>query len=149
MAAALVAAVGLVTVQVFRADSNGNRDTTTVADPATSISDSPTTTSPEPTQSQTQIAKAPRNEVVLQITALPTAASWVQVSDRYDAVLYTGTLTQGQSKTFRDPKQLKVVVGNAAGVDLVVNGTDVGSPGASGQVARLTFTPNDPEGSAG
>jgi cytoskeleton protein RodZ len=149
MAAALVAAVGLVAVQVFRADSNGSRETTTVADPAAPISEATTSSAPAPTESETPIAQAPRDEVDLKISALPDNLSWVQVSDRSDVVLFSGTLAQGQSKSFSDPKQLKVIVGNAAGVNLMVNGVDVGSPGASGEVARLTFTPNDPQGSAG
>ena len=149
MAAALVAAVGLVAVQVFRADSDGSRPTKTIADPAASISEQPDPTTPEPTAPETQVAQAPRDEVVLKVSALPDNVSWVQVSDRANVVLFTGNLAQSQSKTFRDPKQLKLVVGNAAGVELVVNGTDLGSPGASGEVARLTFTPDDPEGSAG
>jgi len=149
MAAALVAAVGLVAVQVFRADSDGSRSTTTAADPAASISEAPTVETPEPSDSPTQIAEAPPEGVVLKISATPGGSSWIQVSDGGDAVLYSATLGPGQSKTFRDDKELKVLVGNAAGVDLVVNGTDLGSPGASGEVVRFTFTPNSPKGSAG
>lgn len=149
MAAALVVAVGVVGVQVFRADSDGSRQTTTIADPATSVSEEPSTTSsPEPTETETRVAQAPE-EVVLKISALPDAVSWIQVSDKNDAVLFDGNLAQGQSKTFRNAKALKVVIGNAAGVELTVNGSELGTPGASGEVVRLTFTPDDPEGSAG
>lgn len=150
MAAALVAAVGLVAVQVFRADSDGSRDTATLADPGTSIIErsTPDGSTPEPTESKTQIAQAP-DEVAVRIAALPNSISWIQVSDRSDVVLFDGLLSRGQSKTFRDAKALKIVLGNAGGVDLTVNGTDLGSPGESGEAVRLTFTPDDPEGSAG
>jgi hypothetical protein len=36
------------------------------------------------------------------------------------------------------------VIGNAGAVDLRVNGTDLGSPGGSGEVVRLEFGPGDP-----
>ena len=149
MAAALVIAVGLVAVQVFKSDSNGNRGTTTVANPTPSISERTTSQTSAPEQQPTEVAQAPRDEVVLKVSALPDNLSWVQVSAADGAVLFSGTLAHGEAKTFRDHKELHVVVGNAAGVGLVVNGTDLGTPGSSGEVARLTFTPNDPEGSAG
>ena len=41
-------------------------------------------------------------------------------------------------------QRIKLVVGNAGGVTLTVNGTDVGTPGRPGQVARVQFTPQDP-----
>ena len=64
-------------------------------------------------------------------------------------VVYSDTLSSGESKTFRDDKRLDFVIGNAAGVELTVNGQDIGSPGGSGEVARLQFTPKDPDGTAG
>ncbi|HVQ87440.1 MAG TPA: RodZ domain-containing protein [Actinomycetes bacterium] len=148
MATALVIAVGLVAFQVFRSDSDGSRGTTTVANPEPTVTAPETTASPDPEETKTQVAQAP-DEVVLKVSAFPNAVSWLQVTNSSGAVLFSDNLSQGQSKTFRDDKALKVVVGNAAGVSLVVNGTNVGSPGAAGQVAHLTFTPNDPEGSAG
>jgi cytoskeleton protein RodZ len=148
MAAALVVAVGLVTVQVFRADSDGSREPTNLANPAPTISDNEPSGEASPTETKTHVATAPR-EVVLKVAALPNSTSWLQVTNSAGSVLFSANLSQGQSKTFRDKKALKVVVGNAAGVSLVVNGTDLGAPGASGEVAHLTFRPNDPEGSAG
>lgn len=149
MVAALVAAVGVVGFQVFRADSDGTRETTTVADPGTSISEQAPTESPSPSDSPTQVAQAPPKEVELVVSALPGSLSWIQVSDRSDNVLFDGNISDGRSKTFRNPKALKLLVGNGAGVELTVNGTDLGAPGASGEVVRLTFTPKDPDGSAG
>ena len=150
MVAALVIAVGLVAVQVFRADSDGSRQTTVIDNPTPSISDrDDDASSPEPTESESQIAQAPPNEVVLKVTALPDAISWVQVSSADGSVLFEDNIGQGASKTFRDRKELSVVVGNAAGVTLNVNGSDLGTPGASGEVARVTFTPDDPSGAAG
>jgi len=149
MAAALVIAVGLVAVQVFRSDSDGSRQTTVIDNPTPSISEREDSSSPEPSESESQIAQVPPNEVVLKVSALPDAISWVQVSRADGSVLFEGNIGQGASKTFRDRKELSVVVGNAAGVTLNVNGSDLGTPGASGEVARVTFTPDDPSGAAG
>ena len=44
---------------------------------------------------------------------------------------------------------LDVVIGNAAGIQLVVNGSDLGAPGQPGEVLKLSFRPGDPDGSAG
>ncbi len=40
-------------------------------------------------------------------------------------------------------QQLRLVVGNAGAVSLVVNGRNIGAPGGPGQVARLAFNPGD------
>ncbi|MEO8328852.1 MAG: RodZ domain-containing protein [Candidatus Nanopelagicales bacterium] len=148
MAVALVVAVALVTVQVFRSGSDGGRDTTTIANPQPTISEPAPSGSPKPTETKSEVAQA-TSDVELKVSAMPNAVSWLQVTNSRGAVLFSDNLSDGHSKTFRDDKALKVVVGNAAGVSMVVNGTDVGSPGEAGQVAHLTFTPEDPEGSAG
>ncbi|MGB2839775.1 MAG: DUF4115 domain-containing protein, partial [Actinomycetes bacterium] len=113
----------------------------------------PTPTSSEtgatPTDKPSQVAKAERDEVVVRVTALPAAISWVQVTASDGSVVFTGQIGGGTSKTFRDKNRLSLVIGNAAAVELTVNGQDLGSPGESGQVARLKFTPKDPDGTSG
>jgi cytoskeleton protein RodZ len=61
--------------------------------------------------------------------------------------LFQGTLKRGQVKTFSDRRRVTLVVGNAGGVTLTVNGTDLGTPGRPGQVARVHFVPRDPTAS--
>jgi cytoskeleton protein RodZ len=161
MAAALVAAIAVLGFQVIsRSSSNGGggqpvaRDTPTVSDSLTpSSSDTSSSTpsasaTPSPSNSDSTIAQLPSNEVTLRMSIVGTA-SWVQVTNGSGAVLYTGTLTTGQTKYFRDSKSLSVVVGNAAAVDLVVNGQDLGVAGSNGQVLHQTFRPGDVSGSAG
>lgn len=144
MAAALVVAVGLVVVQVTSSSDDPARDTTTVAEPEPT----PTESEAEPSTEPTQVAEAERQDVTVRLVAIGTG-SWVQVSRPDGAVIFTETLPAGESKTFRDDKRLDFVIGNAAGVELTVNGEDIGSPGASGEVARVSFTPKDPDGAAG
>jgi cytoskeletal protein RodZ len=146
MAAALVVAVGLVAVQVVSSSDDPARDTTTVAEPEPTPSES--ATDDEPDDDPTQVAEAEPEDVTVRIDAI-ASGSWVQVSRPDGTVIFSDTLLSGQSKTFRDDKRLDFVIGNAAGVELTVNGQDVGTPGASGEVARLQFTPKDPDGAAG
>jgi hypothetical protein len=73
-----------------------------------------------------------------------TDRSWVQVTTTTGQELFQGLLQRGQEKTFTDKTRLKLVIGNAGGVQLTVNGSEIGAPGRRGQVARLQFTPEDP-----
>ncbi len=75
---------------------------------------------------------------------MATDRSWVQVTTNTGQELFQGLLQRGAQKTFTDKTRLKLVIGNAGGVDLTVNGTEIGAPGDKGQVARVQFTPQDP-----
>jgi cytoskeleton protein RodZ len=160
MAAALVAAIAVLGFQVISRSSNGDggqpvaQDTPTVSESLTpSSSDTSSSTpsesaTPSPSNSDSTIAQLPPNEVTLRMSIVGTA-SWLQVTGSSGAVLFTGTLTTGQTKYFHDSKSLSVVIGNAAAVDLVVNGQDLGVAGTDGQVLHETFRPGDVSGSAG
>jgi len=149
MAAALVAAMVLVGVQVFRSADDAPRERTTVAEPNATPSDV-TTSTPGPTVDPTEspVAQAPADEVVITLTTVDGMRSWVSVSDP-NGEIYQGILESGQSKSFRDKKRLELVVGDAAAISLTVNGTDLGVTGGNGEVATVSFGPNDPEGATG
>jgi len=68
--------------------------------------------------------------------------SWVGISNLDGQVIFNGQITQEQVVTFNDPKVLKVVIGNAGAIKLNLNGTDLGVPGADGEVVRLDFDEN-------
>ena len=156
MAAALVAAIGVLAFQLITHNTgSANTPGSPQAGPTVSVTDSATTPSSPtdsatstPSTSDSAIAQVPPNEVTVRMSIIGTA-SWVQVTDSSGAVLYTGTLTTGQTKYFHDHTSLSVVIGNAAAVDLVVNGQDLGAAGANGQVLHQTFKPGDSSGSAG
>jgi cytoskeletal protein RodZ len=155
MALALVAVLGVATVTAL-----ANRGSSTpVASPSSSpsvtpsTSESPTDTPTEqptaqPTESPTDtVAQAEGVNVVMTITG---KASWVRVTGgTAGKTLYEGTLTEGDSKTFKDDTLVKLLLGNAGAVSLVVNGRDVGAPGGSGKVVTTEFGPGDPNGQAG
>jgi cytoskeletal protein RodZ len=69
------------------------------------------------------------------------APSWVGVTNSAGQQLFSSILGPGQSQEFTDGSQLDVVVGNAAAVDLVVNGHDIGTQGGSGEVFRGQYGP--------
>ena len=143
MAAALVLIVGFGIVQAF---SGSDKKGTEVAGTDTSTSAparTPSASSPSPTEGGgSAVAQAPRGKVTVVLRA--TDRSWVQVTTNTGQELFQGLLQDGQQKTFADKARIKLVIGNAGGVDLTVNGSDIGAPGRRGQVARVQFTPEDP-----
>jgi cytoskeletal protein RodZ len=108
----------------------------------TSSSASPTPTpSKTPSEGGSAVAQAPRSKVTVVLRAKDT--SWVQATTASGEELFQGLL-ENETRTFTDRQRIKLVIGNAGAVTLTVNGTPIGSPGRSGQVARVQFTPEDP-----
>lgn len=154
MALALVVVIGVAVISAL-ANRGGS---TPVAQPTPSVSASPSVSAtpteqpteqptPAPTTSPTDaVAEAEGVNVTLDITG---KASWVLVTSSTGKELYQGTLTTGDTKTFKDDKLIKLVLGNAGAVSLTVNGRDLGAAGALGDVVRTEFGPGDPTGSAG
>ncbi|MEY9876820.1 cytoskeletal protein RodZ [Streptacidiphilus sp. MAP12-33] len=89
------------------------------------------------------IAAAPAGKVTVKLLA-QNGDSWMMVKDGTGKVIFEGDLAQGQSQTFTDNKQLKLVFGNAGGVHVWANGKDLGTAGGDGQVVNVTYTPGDP-----
>ena len=86
----------------------------------------------------TVAAKAANVTVVLSGIG---GSSWVGLTDSQGNQVFSGRISQGDSKTFTDATQLNVVVGNAGAVDVNVNGKDLGALGAVGEVLHLTYGP--------
>ena len=94
---------------------------------------------PVPAPAPTPMPTAP---VVLQITT-KTADSWVGVTNAAGDHLFWNIQAPGQTQQFTDNSQLSITVGDAAAVDLTVNGHDLGAPGPSGQVYQATYGPQN------
>jgi cytoskeletal protein RodZ len=109
--------------------------------PGSASASQPPAPKPSPTRSDS-VALAPPTEVSLRIKA--TVTTWISIRDSKNKQLFSGLLRRGQSKEWTARKKIRVVLGNAGGVTLNVNGKDLGSPGAAGQVLRLNFDPSDP-----
>lgn len=141
LALALVLVYGIA--QVVTRDSpvateglGGKDRETTSSSPSPSPSPSKT-----PTSGGSAVAQAPRSKVTVVLRARDT--SWVQATTASGEELFQGLL-ENETRTFTDRQRIKLVIGNAGAVTLTVNGTPIGSPGRSGQVARVQFTPEDP-----
>ena len=144
MAVAIAAVLAFGLYQVVRNSGGGGTPvaentspTATVSAPAILPPTSSATTPPP------YVAQAPRGVTVVLKTN-PGQTSWISATGAKGKVLFEGLLKNGQTKTLTDPTQLKFTIGNAGAVLLTVNGRDIGAPGGPGQVAHLTFGPNDP-----
>jgi cytoskeleton protein RodZ len=125
----VLAVVGLVS----EPDDNegaGNVATQEDETPTPEPSDTPTE-SPSPTPTPTDIEEiiAAAETIELEIIAT-TDRCWTTVTADGEEV-FTGTLEIGQSETFTAEEKMDVVLGNAGGIELVVNGQNIGSPGGT------------------
>jgi hypothetical protein len=67
--------------------------------------------------------------------------SWVAVRDSSGATLFSGRIRQGEEQTFQDNQLIYLVLGNAGALELIVNGENLGTAGAVGEVVRMEFGP--------
>jgi len=112
---------------------------------ATPQPSAPATPSPSPTDA---IAVVPAPSGVTVVLTVAGGKSWVSATQGAEQV-FSGLLDDGTERTFSDPERVRLTIGNAGAVRLVVNGVDLGTAGGSGEVVRLTFGPGDPTGAAG
>ena len=89
------------------------------------------TPTPRPTATPEIVAR-----IALEMRADQRA--WVRVTADNVMVL-EGTMEPGQSRTWEANSSLKVLTGNAGGVDLILNGVSLGKMGSIGQVVERTW----------
>jgi cytoskeleton protein RodZ len=94
--------------------------------------------------SDSAVAEAPADKVTVHMTA-EDSNSWVSVKDHNGKLVHDGVLKKGQSETFTDDKRLDLVLGNAGGMQLYVNGKEIKDLGKAGQVQHVSYTRGDPE----
>lgn len=111
---------------------------------STSAPATPSVQPPAPAPSVAAIAAAPADKVTVKLVT-EKDTSWVSALDGAGKSLFQNNLDQGTDQTFTDPKQIKLVIGNAGAVHVYVNGKDLGAAGEDGQVVHLTYTPGDPQ----
>ena len=138
-AAALILFAG---AQIFFLDSENPAEleviTTASATPSEPAAESvvpSTTASPETTTTSTVSGPAGVN---IELVA-SRGATWLYATNEEGKVLFSGMIRMGYSKNFIQPEQVNLRVGNAGGVDISVNGENVGSIGANGEVVNLTY----------
>lgn len=65
--------------------------------------------------------------------------TWLYATSGDGEVLFSGQIRKGNSKIFIQSEQVNLRIGNAGGVDISVNGENVGSIGVNGEVVNLTY----------
>jgi cytoskeleton protein RodZ len=85
------------------------------------------------------VAAPAGSEVQLDLTA--TEDTWVSISSDGKPV-FSGLLAASQTKTIESKGYAGLLVGNAAGLEVRLNGKPLGPLGAHGQVRDLLFTPD-------
>jgi cytoskeletal protein RodZ len=138
-AAALILFAG---VQIFFLDSENPAElevitaaSATPSEPAAESVVPSTSASPETTSTSTVSGPAGVN---IELVA-SRGATWLYATNEEGKVLFSGMIRMGYSKNFIQPEQVNLRVGNAGGVDISVNGKDVGSVGADREVVNLTY----------
>ncbi|HEV2640402.1 MAG TPA: helix-turn-helix domain-containing protein [Actinocrinis sp.] len=123
--------------------STGTQDSAhTVKAPAQAVGVASAPAKPSAAAPTAAPAPKPTSPVVLQITT-KAVDSWVGVTNAAGEHLFWDVQQPGQTQQFTDKSQLSVTVGNAAAVDLTVNGREIGAPGPAGQVYQATFGPQN------
>ena len=157
--AAMAAVLVLVAIFAVYQFARGGSTAANAGRSGSSSTPAPTGTVPTPTPSSTPtptISSSPSPTVIAKVPSttqgvtvrleVTTGRTWISATGG-GSKLYEGVLSNGAVKVFADPSLVKLVIGNAGAVHLIVNGVDLGSPGSGGQVVRLSFHPGDPTAS--
>jgi len=115
-----------------------NTSSPTIPSPIASASSTPSeSAAPEAVPSEeATVSTGTGVEVVITATR---AKSWLFVSDASGRTLFSGQISTGSTKTFTSASQLNFKIGNAGGVDLVVNGKKIDSVGVDGEVVSVSY----------
>jgi len=92
-----------------------------------------------PTVTTIALAPTPRTYEGVEVILLVSADCWVRV-DADSVRAYEGLLRAGATRTFTATQTLRIRMGNAGGVSVMLNGRDLGVQGRPGQVLTQTWT---------
>jgi cytoskeletal protein RodZ len=123
---------GVSTPTPVTAPAENSVDTESTPSPATEIDST--------TDGDLTAATSANVEIGIKVTS---DSCWLRVTDSAGAVVFQGVLRVGDDRSFSDPTQLSVVLGNAGGVNFTLNGVDLGTPGRLGEVLRVTLLPGE------
>ena len=100
---------------------------------------------PAPAVSPVQVSAATDsdtvNHVVLNLSA--TERTWLLITNSEGKPIFSGMLEPSQTKTLMASDAAQMKVGNAGGIDVRLNGKDIGPLGGRGQVRTVRFTAPD------
>ena len=115
-----------------------NTSSPTIPAPVASASATPSE-SATPTAVPSEEATVSTGTGVEVVITASRAKSWLFVSDASGRTLFSGQISKGVTKTFSSESQLNFKIGNAGGVDLVVNGKKIDSVGVDGEVVSVSY----------
>ena len=81
------------------------------------------------------------NHVVLNLSA--TERTWLSITNSEGKQIFSGMLEPSQTKTLMASDTAQMKVGNAGGIDVRLNGKDIGPLGGRGEVRTVRFTAPD------
>ena len=116
-----------------------------VAQAANAIAE-PAPVIPEPVPQQSPVAEPPTTPAAtepgrISVDLAATEKTWVSLSSAGRTV-FAGVLDASQTKNFALSEDAKLLTGNAAGLDVRMNGRPLGPLGARGQIRVVLFTPD-------
>lgn len=108
--------------------------------PTATPAPSPTPVAGEPPATEVSHLRlgAPNGKVTILVTAKED--TWVQIAVD-DQIITTRVLKAGESRTLSGMRNAKLRLGNAGGVEVKWNGTNIGAVGPRGQIRTVEFTP--------
>ena len=96
--------------------------------------------SPKAKPAPAKVLTAARPTGATMALRIAGGSSWVSVRTP-TKLLFEGVLRPGATQSFKDPKQLRLVVGNAGAVNVVCSGRTLSPAGGRGQVRTLICSP--------
>jgi hypothetical protein len=91
-------------------------------------------------ETQTQTTIDGINHVVLNLAA--TEKTWLSITSEGKRI-FSGFLEPSQTKILTGLDAARMTVGNAGGINVLLNGKPIGPIGKSGQVRVVLFTPDN------
>jgi len=139
MAVALVLIVVYGIVRAFSGTPDHPAERVNLADTPPAVTQS---AAPKKTERKNAVALVNKSQVTVKLKAKRSA--WVLIKDSKGKQLFSGLISTGATKSWTAKKEILVIVGSGGRMTFTVNGKDIGTPGKSGNVLRLTFGPGDP-----
>jgi hypothetical protein len=84
----------------------------------------------------------PPPEGGVQVVLVAKERTWVEAFNGGQRI-FMGLLHPGETKILEGTDRVRVLVGNAGGIEIRHNGKPIGAPGAPGEVMTLDFTLSD------
>jgi cytoskeleton protein RodZ len=109
-----------------------------IEEESTSVITTPLATA-APSRTPAPLSLAPINNDPLQVYIVARQRAWLRVITD-DKVKFAGRVVPGNAYAFSASRQIEVLTGNAAAIQVFYNQTDMGALGIVGEVAGLIFT---------